>query len=540
MQLTYGQLKRQHPEYDAEEWRNHAALYAGGRRLLKDPEAMAALFPRHVGEEPEVYNERKKRAFVIPYAGQIVDIIVAAVFSDDFTVEKDEEPLDENDFWHEFTKDCSPPGGDEKSLRQVAREQLRTALIKGRAWALVELPPRAEIPPVNRLEQEKSGQLDPWVCLVEPENVTNWKTERNGELRWAMVRYLDDSQHEIDEAAGTIRAEYTLYSATSWIRWTFSYRKDKEPRDDAPMDQATFPDLDVTSGPLSFGRVPLVRLELPEGLYAMGKLASLATEHFNKSNAKAWGEYRGLFQFLAFTLKDDIASPNADPDRAVNQAIGPGRAWVGAEGDKVEVIAANPEPFKVAAESLKDLRDEMFRVVHQMSQSVDANKDGALRRSGESKKQDKAGEALVYLAFGELVIKLLDAILAMAAAGRGETDAELRARGLDTYDDISVQGLVEQEAIVETIPIRSQTFQVERQFEFARRYLGKSATDEKLKAIREELEANISAEEFEPVVMPPPGAPAGGEDDDEEQPKGKPVVSAPAPQGKRVAYSSKG
>jgi hypothetical protein len=536
--LTYGQLRRLHPEYDADEWRRCEALYAGGRKLLGDPVVMADLFPRHAGEELHVYEERKKRAFIVPYAGQIVDGIVSAVFSDSFTVELDGKPLPEESFWHEFGEDCSPPGGVAMGLRQLARELFRVSLIKRRAWALVELPPPPETPPANLLEEEQAGQRDAYVCILDPECVTNWKVERNGELRWAITRYLDESQHELDDPPGLVRAEYTLYTPSAWTRWTFQYLKEKPPKDDAPMTSEGIEGLVVTSGPLSFGRVPLVRLELPDGLYAMGKLASMATEHFNKDCARAWGEYRGLFQFLAFFLQDTFAGGAAeDPNRAVNQTIGPGRAWTGAEKDRVEVISANPAPFEAAMKSLDRLRDEMFRVVHQMSQAVNMNSSAALMRSGVSKGEDKKGEALVYLAFGEMVIALINGVLAMAARGRGEV-VELRAKGMDTYDDVSLEALVNQEVALETVPIPSTTFQVERKFELARRYLGERANDEILEKIREELEAALAQETLvreatqdatiDALENPP-------ENDDENEPRGRPV----APPSKGVAFSSK-
>jgi hypothetical protein len=335
--------------------------------------------------------------------------------------------------------------------------------------------------------------------------VTNWAQDKGGELTWAVVRYLDASQREIGEEAGTVHADYTVYTRAGWRRWEFSYVPGKsEPKEKDPID--SIPGVVITEGAYGFGRVPLVRHELPDGLWSMGKLEPLAVEHLNKENATAWGEYRSLFGFLAFYLKAATTVPDADPNRALSQRVGPGRGWVGVEGDKVEMISGPTEPIVAGREGCNRKRDEMFRVVHQMSQSVDANSAAALNRSGLSKQQDKKGEALVYLALGELVCEWALDVLKMAAAGRREPDLQLACKGMNTYDDVSLEALVNQEAVVETIPVRSQTFQKMRQSKFAKRYLGEDATPDVMAKIDAELEENISPEEFAPVLPEPPGS----------------------------------
>jgi hypothetical protein len=522
MALTYAQLTRTHPEYDADGWRCSDALYAGGKKLLGDKAVMDKIFPQHVGEEPMVYQERRKRAFSIPYVGQIVDGIVAAVFSDTFTVEADGKPLEEGGFWASFNEDVSPVEGPKVPLRQLMREQMRTAQIKRRAWTLVELPPPPEVLPPNRLEEERAGQTNAYALALDPACVTNWAMDRSGELTWAMVRYLDTSQRELDDADGLVRAEYTLYTRQGWKRWSFSYTPDKEPKPTDPVE--AIPGVQITDGHHSFGRVPLLRHELPEGLWSMGKLEPLAIEHFNKECAASWGEYRSLFQFLAFFLADSATTPDGDPNRSLNQRVGPGRAWTGHKDDRVEVISMDVAPVETAMRSLDRRRDEMFRVVHQMSQSVDANSAAAQKQSGESKKQDKKGECLVYLALGELARGWVVDVLEMAAAGRGERATSFEVKGLDSYDDLSLEALVNQEAVVETIPVRSQTFQVERQYNFASRYLP-GATPEVLQKIRQELEANIAPEEFAPIVNPDPTRPG---------PDGEPEETTPPVHGPKA------
>ncbi len=96
----------------------------------------------------------------------------------------------------------------------------------------------------------------------------------------------DTERLSLDDDGVMVREEFTYYDAAGWQRWQIAYPKDKRPKPQTPVDQI----LGVvrTEGVDSFGRVPLICLELPEGLHAMGKLESIAAEHFNKACALSW------------------------------------------------------------------------------------------------------------------------------------------------------------------------------------------------------------------------------------------------------------
>jgi len=507
--LTYGQLHAKHPEYDADEWARCRALYAGGKKLLKNKAVMDMLFPPHNAETAIVYQERCRRAFIIPYAGQVIDFIVAALFGEQLKV----EAPGADPFYAEFVKNVAEPGADELELRKLLNHQIRTALICRRAWTMVELPTAPEEKPLSISDEEKIGQRRAYACAIEPECVTDWKVDARGELLWAKLTYVDSSRLTFDDPGVMVREEHTLYTPEGWTRWKFQYHRDKKPAPEKLL--ADIEGLETTEGTHSFGKVPLARLELPEGLHAMGKLEGIATEHFNKRNALAWGEYKGLFQFLAFFLEPPKSTdPKTDDlNRATNQTIGPGRAWRGAQNDKVEVISPDTAPFTHALDSLRDLRDEMFRVVHHMALAVD-NSGAALKRSGESKKVDKAGEAVVLIALGEITRKLAIGIMQLAARGRGDAGMVWTASGMDAYKDEDLASLIEQELMLETIPIPSPTFQVARKLELVRRHLGERATPELLAKIERELGQLITAESLAP---PDPNADPGGD----REPKGE-------------------
>lgn len=530
MSLTYGDLLRTHNEYDHDEWCVNHALYAGGRTLLRNPHVMKRVFYRQPGEEDEVFNERLRRAFYICIAGQVVDAIVAALFGDQLKVEC--KGLDK--FWPEFVADVSDEGGERITLRQLLRMQITTALIKRRAWTLVELPGPGEMPdseePKSKADEEAMGRDRAYACVVAPECVRDWRVDRRGELEYVLIRSQDSAPLEPFGRADIMREEWTLYTRDEWMRWSFAYPKDKPPEPKKELTElANFVE---SSGQHTFGKVPLRRLELPEGLHAMGKLSSLAIEHLNKLNAKSWGEYKGLHQFLAFfqspARPGDPVSENIN--RHVSQTVGPGRAWRGTGDDRIEVIAPDVAPFAEARASLSELEERMLRVVHQMSQGVE-NSAAALGRSGLSKAMDRASEAVVLTALGQHVKEHAADILETAAAGRKEVedDWDERVTGMDSYEDLAIVDLVTNQALLETIPVPSQTFQAESKKRLARLWLGRDVDDEKLAQIDAEIDLNTTIEQMMPV--PVGGGPTDGVDPED----GTPIpVDEPPPRTTRM------
>ena len=112
--LPYMVLRQHNPDYDAEFWHRCKALYAGGKKLLGDHMIMKEIFPKHREEHDEVYAERKKRAFYVPYAGEIIDHIVAALIAQPITMTTEGQGDDAwPDYYDLFYKDTSTPNGKE-------------------------------------------------------------------------------------------------------------------------------------------------------------------------------------------------------------------------------------------------------------------------------------------------------------------------------------------------------------------------------------------------------------------------------------------
>lgn len=502
---TYADFKERHPDYLPELWKRYRAFYAGGRKLLEDEELMDEVFPKHLREEADVYKERKRRAFYIPYAGQVVDSIVAALTYRPITVapykdgsEPDEDGKREenpDEFYQEFYDNCAAPGSVPMSVNQLARVQIQESLQIGRSWTLVDLPAapeRTEEDPPTVAQAEAEGLRAAYAVPVPAECVVNWEEDKSGQLVAVLIRDEERKWAGLGSTRDTVKEIYTYYDETSWERWSITHKVDVEPKDEDPM---TF----EGGGDHSFGRVPVTRLNLPDGLHAMGKIESIAREHFNKRNAVSWSQLKNLLPIMY----GKVARGPLDPDGAegtvnlLNQPYGPGRMLVIGAEDEIGYAAPDAGVYESALADLSNLRDEMHRVLHAMAQSVD-NSGAALQRSGESKSEDKEAMNVVLRHLGMFVRDHVKDVHVLVHAGRADDQAtDWDICGMDEFTDTSVTELVEQALSVETVTIPSQTFQVAYKVKVSKALLGKDTNQQILDRIKKELEENIKPEQFD-------------------------------------------
>jgi hypothetical protein len=483
--IKYEAMSRTNVSYDAKYWDRLKAFYAGGKDLLKS-RCFGEIFPRHLNERYEVYSERTARAFYINYAGEIIDHIVSALLMHPVQITSDAKA---DEFYKDFAADVSFGGGRVLSIHQLVRQQILTALICKRAWTLVDFPPVIEAlgEDLTAADQEKLGALDAYAIPLDPEMVLDWEETADGALIWAKT-CVDRVERSFDMVDNMVRSEYTIYRPADWARYSITWDPTKgEPK---PTDEVSL----IDQGVHSFGKVPLLRLELPDGLWAMNKLESMCREYLNKRCALSWAEFKTLYQQLyefegegGECLEGEGAGN--DPNRFTNQTRGPGYVQVRGPGDRAEFVGPSSEPFAHALNSLKDLRDEMHRVTHQMALSFD-NHALALRRSGESKHQDKKDATVILDALGQLARDHVKDIFQTVAAGRGDV-VFFNVGGLDEYDSVDVAGSIDEATKIQTLVLPSQTFKSEYAYSLVKTVLGEKVSTDTLEKIKTELESGF-------------------------------------------------
>jgi hypothetical protein len=434
-------------------WHQCRALYAGGRRLLMDKAVMDAVFPSHGNEAPKVYEQRRARAFYIPYAGEIIDHLLAGFAADPvrLTAGADEKRQGEEaelpQSWKDFAEDISPPGGKKQPLGSFAVDTLREMFMTQTAWVLVDLPARDPnaAAPANRLDEEKQGLLDPYLCIIPSENVIDWECDdETGELEWVLCHWRMRKRAGLTDKRDTITDRWTYWTREGWEKYELNWKEK-----DAPKPETIVPCVDAK--PHTFGVVPFVRLQVPDGLFAMGKLESIAREHFNKRNALGWAEYKSLFSILyEFTAPppqgafQPTAKGATDPNRATNQLRGQGYTQIRGEKDSAQFVGPDVAPFNEARESCAELMREMHRVTFSMALS--ANMDSAaLQRSGDSKAKDAAQIAAILAKVGEIIREGVEVIVKLVGQIRKDTTADnVRVTGAEKFDADSIAAAIEE------------------------------------------------------------------------------------------------
>lgn len=517
--LKFAVFKTRNAAYQGPFWAKCKALYAGGPALLGNDGLLRQCMPPHTNEAQEVYTERLKRAFYLPYAGSIIDQLVAQLTNKPVTIEPEEttegsddggvsgsEPTEEDlpPYYADLVKNCGRPGGRRCSLNQLAREQILTALQCQTAWTLVDLPPAQ--PYASLAEQDAAGALNAYVCPIDPECVIDWEEQEDGELGWVLIQDVSARRADLTANRDIVTMRWRYYTADSWAIYEISY--DSKKRLDGPSD--TDDVVLVDSGTHSFGRVPVRRLALTEGLWAMGKLEAIARAHLNQRNALSWGQLKALFPVpVLYAETPHQESPISEDTSRVNQKHGQGFLRVLAEKDRLEYFSPDSAPYSVAGEDLTHLRDEMYRVLYSMAQSVD-NSGAALKRSAESKTVDQAAAAVILRALGVYVREHLEDLLLTISTGRRD-NLRFCAKGMDNFDDQTLTQVVTEAVGLETVPIPSATFQQLYKYKLAKLALGPDTRDEDLVQVQKELKSALTQDTYDlahsPETIPLAGAP---------------------------------
>jgi hypothetical protein len=508
--IKYKVLKTRNDAYLGEFWQKCKALYAGGPTLLNNRDLLKKVMPTHANESQDVYKERLDRAFYIPYPGSIIDKLVAELMAKPLTFEPEETTNSSDDggeagkgdsedsaekplppFYADLVKSCSRAGGKKQTINQFAREQIFTALQCQTAWALVDMPQQPEGGYPNRAAQEQAGGLNAYIAALDPESVIDWEEKEDGELSWVLVQDIIAKRNGIDQARNNVTIRWRYFRENDWAIYEYTFDKTSKqgPQDNDDVKM-------VASGKHSFQRCPVRRMQLPEGLWAMGKLEAMARAHLNQRNALSWGQLKALFPVpILYAMTPDPKNPVSEDNGRVAQQHGQGFLRVFAEKDKLEYFSPDAAPYTVAGADLNVLRDEMHRVLYAMAQSVD-NSGAALQRSGESKAIDQAAASVILRALGTYIREHLEDLLLTISTGRKD-NIRISAHGMDNFDDVTLSQLVLDAIGIATVDIPSAKFQQLFKYKVAKLALGADVTEDDLKEIKEELETNVNQDTFE-------------------------------------------
>ncbi len=452
-------LNRQHPQYRAKRgmWQRYHDFYVGGEQLRRNA---GVYLVRRQKEPNEVYQERLSRAFYENYLGSIIDWYAATLFRSEPEITF-EGPAE---FYSQFLKDSDLEG---RSFLEFCRRAFIQALVFQQSYALIDFP-RVEAPAETRAEEDALGKSRAYVVSYTPIELTNWRLDRRGNFEWVMLKTESSFQPDFLSEEEVIERRWTYYDKQNFRVYS---QTESSSQKEAKAPEAVLED-EGRHGLAEVGRVPLVKLEITDGLWLANKAALLQQEHFNKSNALSWALHMGLF-----------AMPVIYSEREWRQIVGEAYYIQLGPEDKFGWTEPEGHVYRLAAENLDRLKDEVYRVCYLMNQAA-GREARNLTQSGASKQRDQIVTHEVLRAFGDMVKDFMrQALERITAARRDEVRVEVN--GLDQFDVTDFSEELENAGRLRDLDIGSGTFSREMQKRLALKYLEGSRQDVKNRVVGE-------------------------------------------------------
>jgi len=450
-------INREHPEYKSKKtmWRRYRDLYTGGEQLKAN--AIDYLFTRRK-EPADLYHERLAQVFYENYIGSIVDWYAATVFRREPLLTIEGANTAGRRFFNEFIDDCDLKG---TNFASILRRQFVEAMVTGTSYVLVDFP-RVGEPVGSRAAEDQTGQSRAYLVPYSSEDLINWSLDEHGSFSWVVLRTQGVRKDLIEDEEWRTETTWTYYDKHKFR----VYRR--AGAGSGSGIQVIDSGLHGLSG---LGRVPVLRLELPEGLWLLNKAGSLQLEHFNKSNALSWALSMGLY-----------AMPVVYSDRKWDQMVGEAYYIQLGPNDKFGWTEPEGRVYEIAAANLARLQGEIYRVCY-VSQMGRVAGEG-LNQSGMSKLRDFSITQEVLRAYGDAVKDLARRILSTIDIVR-EDELTTDVSGMDEFDigDFSVE--LDNARSLLALGIESPTLQKQVSKKLALKYLSD---------VRQDLKDRIAAE----------------------------------------------
>lgn len=450
-------LNTQHPSRDARELARLRALHDGGRawRALLDE-----WVPKNQVEMPDMWADRKARATYANHAGAIVGLFGAYLFAEAPSVEGPAGP-----FWEQLWNSADGRG---TPWAAFWKERFLDAMVGRQSLVWVNLPARGDAQPVSAAEELSSGLLDAYLVGLTPEQVLDWGEDDRGRLTWVMVHGVDVGRTAPDQPRARVH-RWTWVDGSEIRRWTWTASADKA--DPGPDDDA----VELPRVAHGFGRLPVVRLELPVGLWAMSRLHDPAVALLRATNDLEWALHRAANALLVIKAKWGDEAPK----------LGHGYYLSLGQEDSAEYVEPSGASFAILRERIAELREDLYRVVHQMALAADSDAQAA-KLSGESKGRDWQAVDIVLSAYGEFVRDAMREAVEVVALVRRE-NVQVAVKGLDGWQledlDVFLTSALQADPLV-----KSETFRRLTAKRVAERLLGDDVSAEDLALIHKEID----------------------------------------------------
>ena len=499
--LSVAVLNTTHPTYDRCALEDLWTLY---RNRPESKESAKRFLRKRAFEADDLYEERLDRFVLCSYLGEITDFFVAGLFLDapDGLVEDDETAAD-GDFWKRFFSNADHRGTD---LQRLMRNAWVRALVFARSYLWVDLPalPPGAATPETRADQDALKVRDAYVVPLANAEVLDWEEDDRGDFMHVWLRHVRLVRPSPTAADRLLRFTWTLLTRSEFARYQIEVTAVEKNGEWVPKDgPEAFAKLSVpriAEGTHTFERVPVLRLELPEGLQLGPKIENMQRHLIEVDNGIAWKHSQGNY-----------AMPVVKSDQPFQQTLGESYFIQLGAGDSFDWSEPAGATLSLAQEQREKVKAELFRISHQMAASVGAEASTA-GRSGESKRRDMTPTLVVLTALGEIARDFYGTVLETVAAGRGDAtdDDAFMVAGFSHFDIEELGDFLDSVIKARTVNIPSPTFQRKLAKKVANRMLPE-VTPAEAEAIGKEIDA-APEEAFASTYDP--ANPGGNSDED--------------------------
>lgn len=441
--MVFSSLIFRHPENEkyADYWILLEKLVAGGIEVDKDVKKELLVNPDKRSDK--TIEKRIELAPYISFMGGIMTRLVSQL------LQKPAEYLSEakqNDpFWDE---EFFPAGAIDQygtnSFHKFLKDAIMNALAQQMAIAVIDTP---FVIADNRQQQEQLGGNKPYVYLQKRENLWDWASDRNGFQFLKFHNFLvkretwDSEPIPIHEFIIYQRKPDSSYTVQKFFiepedtkKYTQENFKLDQVREEEVKVTEVFPEREiyhVVEGSNRIFRPPVRFLKLHPSLWIADQLFDPQKSMFNQTSAGEWALYTTNYAQLIFNEVDDV---KVLQDR------------LGLEGDgyytalppdiTVSWLERDGQGIDRSRQSVSDRKDDMLQILSAIAYSASIT-SSAIRRSGESKKEDRRNLDILLEVYGQHIASFAKKVLDTASIARGTTDT-WKVEGFNKYDSDSL------------------------------------------------------------------------------------------------------
>jgi hypothetical protein len=528
--MKYSVLAQKNPQYLTVQWKELDDFYKGGYQLYLNA---SHYLPSQHNEPADRYHERIKLSSYINYLAMVCDYFTANLFSQELSVHPASDASDPNTigdeplpdkFWEIFSHDSDRRG---TPFARLMRDIFTTAVLKKKGLVVLDFPDREDVKNEikSRADEDKLELSRAYIYEIPVEQMLDWEHDDNGAFEWCVTCETKSERRDISKKRETYYQEFKVYRKQEPGTEGGLVDIDVYQTDEYQIGKPIPPDDDVKrirTINTKFHRIPILELNVPDGLWVGNKIGLLAKEHYQRRSGLNAAENKSLFALPVAHLGSETGAPGdaipaekaQNPNRGndpLQQFINRGFVVIGNK-DYIDFAEPAGSCYELVERQLEKLVDEMFRIVHQMSASVTQTRVG-LYRSAASKQQDRLTTEIVLSAYGSIVKDFAKQIYDVIAESRDEKVVWV-SLGLDKYD-LEDRPTILQEAVqMAAITIPSPTFRKEYMSRVAQSLIG-DMPPETVKVIRQEIQDSVENDEDIMGLMadrssiPVPGMAAG-------------------------------